>query len=418
MEWINDVTIIGTGRVGLPLALSLLDKGLRVNGVDLNEEIIASVATQNMPFKEPGYEEILKQNKFDLNDDYAKSADSAYIVITVGTPLQKHIETDIKNITRVIDSISPFLQRHQTIILRSTVSPGTTEYVGRYLEKKTGFKVGHGIYLAFCPERIAEGKAKEELAALPQIIGTAEPESAEKAEILFKNLVEDILHTDYVSAELAKLFSNISRYIYFAVSNQFMILADEFGANIFEILQMSNYKYPRQIIAKPGFTAGACLRKDFGMLNEHIPYMDMLLSAWKINEFVPHFLVDQMKQRVDLHEKKVAVLGYTFKQDSDDPRDSLTPKLIRYIEREVPKEIKVCEPNLKRAVELDNGYQNSSLKETLEDADLIFVAMNHTDFKADFQEMLACCRKQTWVADLWNISGMNKIFFQKMEMGS
>jgi len=418
MEYANDVTVIGTGRVGLPFALSLLEKGVKVNGIDVDKHIIESVAKKKMPFKEPGYEEIIKKYEFNLDDDYKKIADSKYIVITVGTPLQKHIETDINYITQVIDSITPYLKRQQTIILRSTVSPGTTEYVRRYLERKTGFNVGNGIYLAFCPERIAEGKAKEELETLPQIIGSADKESGKIAEVLFKNLVEDILHTDYISAELAKLFSNISRYIYFAVSNQFMILADEFGANIFEILKMSNYKYPRQIIAKPGFTAGACLRKDFGMINEHIPYMDMLLSAWKINEYVPHFLVDHMRSRSVIHGKRVAVLGYSFKQDSDDPRDSLTPKLIRYVEREVPKEVRICEPNMEMGLNLQNGYKNLPLKEALFDADIIFIAVNHSDFKNNFNGILELCKKETWFADVWNVSGMNKIFFQKMETGS
>jgi len=417
MEYANDVTVIGTGRVGLPLALSLMNKGLKVNGIDLDKHIIESVAKKVMPFKEPGYDEILKKHGFNLDADYSKTGDSKYIVITVGTPLQKHIETDINYITQVIDSITPYLKRHQTIILRSTVSPGTTEYVRRYLERKTGFNVGNGIYLAFCPERIAEGKAREELETLPQIIGSADKESGKSAETLFRHLVDDIIHTDYISAELAKLFSNISRYIYFAVSNHFMILADEFGANIFEILKMSNYKYPRQIIAKPGFTAGACLRKDFGMINEHIPYMDMLLSAWKINEYVPHFLVDHMKSRSTINGKRVAVLGFSFKQDSDDPRDSLTPKLIRYIEREVPKEIRICEPNMAYGINLENGYKNLSLNDALVDADIVFMAMNHSEFKNNFSAILDICKKETWFADVWNVSGMNKIFFQKMETG-
>ena len=416
MDFKNDVTVIGTGRVGLPLALSLIKNGLKVNGIDVDKHIIACVAEKKMPFNEPGYPQILMKHGFDLDSDYAKVSDSKYIVITVGTPLQKHIETDLNYIKEVIDQISPHLKREQTIILRSTVSPGTSEYVRKYLEKKTGFKVGNGIYLAFCPERIAEGKALEELEILPQIIGSSDSESGKSAESLFRHLVQDIFHTDFISAELTKLFSNISRYIYFAVSNHFMILADEFGANIFEILEMTNYNYPRQIIARPGFTAGACLRKDFGMINEHIPYTDMLLSAWKINEYVPHFLVDHMRRRTEIHGKKVAVLGYSFKKDSDDPRDSLTPKLIRYIQRDVPMELRVCDPNLGPDIPFENGFKNVSLIEALDDADVVFLAVNHTYFTDHLDEIIQHTKKETWFADVWNMAGQNKIFFQKMEM--
>jgi UDP-N-acetyl-D-mannosaminuronic acid dehydrogenase len=180
-----------------------------------------------------------------------------------------------------------------------------------------------------------------------------------KAEEIFKRLTGDIMHTTFVSAELVKLFNNISRYIHFAVSNQFSIIADNFGQNIYEIIEMANYKYPRGIIAKPGFTAGTCLRKDFGMINETIPYTDLLLSAWKINEFMPKFMVDNLQKRVAIYNKNVAVLGYSFKNDTDDTRDSLTPKLIRYIKREMPLEVRIHDPYLPK--EIDCRYKNYSL---------------------------------------------------------
>jgi UDP-N-acetyl-D-mannosaminuronic acid dehydrogenase len=414
----NDVTVVGTGRVGLPLALSLLDKGLRVDGIDVDPVLIEAVARRQMPFKEPGYQEILDRKSFELGEDYAKLSASRYVVITVGTPLEKHVETDLSSIKQVLDRSAPHLRRGQTVILRSTVTPGTTGYVRRYLEKITGYRVGHGLFLAFCPERIAEGKAREELETLPQIIGTEENESAERAERLFKVLVDDILHTNYRSAELAKLFSNISRYIYFAVANQFLMLADEFDANIFEILEMTNYKYPRQIVAKPGLTGGACLRKDFGMLNEHIPYMDLLLGAWKVNESVPRFLVSQLARRTSLEDRVITVLGYTFKQDSDDTRDSLSPKLVRYLERHVPREIRIAEPNLSVGAALEGGYTNHDVVESVRGAGAVFVAVNHSAFAQGLGEILEAARPDTWFSDIWGVTGTGKAFFQRMEIST
>jgi UDP-N-acetyl-D-mannosaminuronic acid dehydrogenase len=412
----NDVTVVGTGRVGLPLALSLVERGLTVKGVDVDPDLVTAVAERRMPFKEPGYDEVLREHGIEIGSDHALVADSRFVIITVGTPLQKHVETDLKSIRHAIDRSAPHLRRGQTVILRSTVTPGTTEYVRRYLEQRTGFRVGQGLYLAFCPERIAEGKAREELATLPQIVGAEDSESAERAERLFRTLVPDILHTNYRSAELAKLFSNISRYVYFAVANHFMMLADEFDANIFEILELTNYKYPRQIIAKPGLTGGACLRKDFGMINEHVPYMDLLLGAWKVNESVPRFLVSHMAKRTSLEGKRVAVLGYTFKKDSDDLRDSLSPKLVRYVERYVPREVVICEPNLPWGQELEEGCDNRPLEECVSNSDVVFIAVNHGVFAEKMAEIVSSSRPDAWFADVWNLTGMGKTFFQTMEM--
>jgi UDP-N-acetyl-D-mannosaminuronic acid dehydrogenase len=195
-----------------------------------------------------------------------------------------------------------------------------------------------------------------------------------------------------------------------------MVIADEFGGNIYEIIKMMNHKYPRQIIANPGLTGGTCLRKDFGMINEHTPYMDLLLSAWKINEYIPNFLVSHILKRTQIHDKTIAVLGYTFKKDSDDARDSLTPKLIRYIERQVPKEIRVCEPNFPLKFKYENGMTNHCIKEALKEVDIVFLAVNHFIFQSRINQIFNLCRLDTWFADIWNLSSMDKIFFQKMEV--
>ena len=417
MNFSHDVTVIGAGRVGLPLALSLAKHGLRVTGIDSDNNILSSLDQGKMPFHETGCQELLDQHPLSVNADYSRVGDSEYLVITVGTPLKPNIEVDLCHVRKVIDQIIPYIRKGHCIILRSTVAPRVTEYIRRYLEKETGFKVGVGIFLAYCPERIAEGKALQELETLPQIIGAADKESARKAEKLFRVLVDDIFLTDYTSAELAKLFSNISRYIYFAVSNHFMIIADEFDVNIFEILKMTNHKYPRQIISDPGFTAGSCLRKDFGMINEHIPYTDLLINSWKVNEYIPQFLVSHLLKRSPLHEKTVAVMGYTFKKDSDDTRDSLTPKLIRCIQREVPKEIRVCEPHLEEGAALENGLRNQTLEAAVTGADVVFLSMNHSCFKDQLDRIHRLSKKETWFVDIWNLSGAEKIYYQGMEVG-
>ncbi|HQL35240.1 MAG TPA: nucleotide sugar dehydrogenase [Bacillota bacterium] len=409
-----DIAVLGIGRVGLPLGLSLAKEGFKVIGIDINKDVVDKVNRKIMPFEEAGYEELIKHVDFSATSVISEVQNSENIIITVGTPLLSHIETDLSQITRVLESMVPYIRGGHNIILRSTVAPKTTEFVKKYLEQKTCFIVGQTIFLTFCPERIAEGKALKELKELPQIIGSEDPKSAKKAEEIFKRLTGDIMHTTFISAELVKLFNNISRYIHFAVSNQFSIIADNFGQNIYEIIEMANYKYPRGIIAKPGFTAGTCLRKDFGMINETIPYTDLLLSAWKINEFMPKFMVDNLQKRVEIYNKNVAVLGYSFKNDTDDTRDSLTPKLIRYIEREMPLEVRIHDPYLPEVI--DCRYKNHSLDDAIEKADIIYIATNHRQFKEQKDYIISKISAGCWIVDLWNVFGAGKTFFKKEEV--
>ncbi len=410
-----DVCIIGTGRVGLPLGLSMTDSGARATGVDVDATLRDAVNAGRMPFHEPGFDEIIARKEFVVHDSPGEVVPaSAAIVITVGTPLHNHIESDLSQIQRVLSSLGPHLRKGQTVILRSTVAPGTTSYVQKWIDRNTELVVGEDILLSFCPERIAEGVAHIELRSLPQIVGGEDEKSIRSAARLFRRLGVEILETDFVTAELVKLFNNVSRYVNFAIANQFALIADNFGANIYEARRLANHDYPRCNLAMPGFTAGTCLRKDFGMINEWSPYPDMLLSAWKMNEFTPAMLVDQLMKRTRIHENRVAVLGFTFKADTDDIRDSLVPKLCRYIERQLPLEVRVSDHNLPDPIPEPSApgpLRNWPVGDALADADCVFVATNHTGYHEALLE-LGAKRPAAWVADIWNIGGIDQIFYQ------
>ena len=161
----------------------------------------------------------------------------------------------------------------------------------------TNFKVGKDIFLSFCPERLAENKALKELGQLPQIIGVEDNKTFSLVEKIFKRFKIKIFKTSFLSAELVKLFNNNYRYIEFAIANQFSIIANNFNQNIYDIIRMCNYDYPRGKIYDPGLTGGTCLRKDFGMLNEKNPGTDLFLSAWKVNEYIPLHLTETIDKK-------------------------------------------------------------------------------------------------------------------------
>ena len=356
MRFRYDVIVIGIGIVGLPLSLYLEKLNFKTLGLDKNIELINKLKNKKMPFVENGCDKLIKNSKINFTSDYKNISNCKNIVITVGSPLLQNIETDLSAIKNTITNLIPYLKKNQNIILRSTLAPRTTIYVKKLIKKFSNLIVGKDIGLSFCPERLAENRALYELKRLPQIIGADDKLSKKMAIDFFKNFKVKLFSTTTLSSELVKLFQNTSRYIEFATANLFSLYANNFDQNIHEIIEIANYKYPRGKISKPGLTSGTCLRKDFGFINELNHSPDLMLSAWKINEYMPLHIVNTLKNFKEIKNMKIGILGATFKKDSDDLRDSLVPKLIRYLEREVPKGIKLYEPNINSKLIL--GYQN------------------------------------------------------------
>ncbi len=397
------VSVIGLGRVGLPLALSFADRDLDVIGVDRDQALLESVRAGRMPFSETGAQELLERvqaaGRLTVSDQVHDAAAADHIVLTLGTPALPHVEMDISGINAVLDDLLPVLREGQTLILRSTLAPRTTEFVAGYLEQRRGFTIGEDFFLAHVPERIAEDHFLEEITTLPCIVGGVGERSGESAAELFEVFGAEIMQTTPVQAELAKIWTNILRYATFALPNLLMMNCEQFGANVFEVINLINHDYPRGGIAFPGLTAGTCLRKDFIFSEERSTAPGMLLSAARVHETVPLFLVEGLKRRLDgsLRDRKVAILGLTFKRDSDDRRDSLVDKLIRLIERELAH-VSRHDPFVPE--------ESESLEDALRDADAVVIATNHSAFDGVVSQV----PKDTVVVDPWNVSGTGQVF--------
>ena len=363
--------------MGLPLALAFADRGLTVRGVDVDESRVNLVSEGRMPFHEAGGEDVMSRvqakGRLDMTTDVRAAAEAEHIVLTLGTPSFSHIEIDIRDIRSVIDQLLPLLREGHSLILRSTIAPGTTEFVAGYIEKHRGLAAGRDISVSHCPERIAAGKFFEEIDTLPCIIGGVGPGSGDHAARLFGVFNARIVQTSPVQAELAKIWANIIRYTEFALPNLLMMDCEQYDANVFEVIDLINRDYPRGGIARPGFTAGTCLRKDFAFSEERSNAPGMLLAVSRVNESVPRFLVEGLKRRLGgtLRGRKVAVLGLAFKADTDDVRDSLSHKLIRLLERELA-DVAVHDPMA------DTPTQ--PLQDAIAGADAVVVATNHTAF--------------------------------------
>ena len=395
----QSVAVIGLGRVGLPLALSFADRGLEVIGVEKRQEVLDSLDAGKMPFEEPGAQELLERVSFRRSQRIQDAAAAEHIVLTLGTPTYIHIEIEISQIREAIDDLLPVLREGHSLILRSTVAPGTTDWVAGYVEQRRGFRAGEDLFVSHVPERIAEGRFVEEIASLPAIVGGVGAGSGAKAAELFEVFGTQIFQTTPVQAELAKVWSNILRYTEFALPNLLMMNAERLGANVFEVIDLINRDYPRGGMRQPGLTGGTCLRKDFAFSEERSHGPSMLLAVSRVHETVPLFLVEGLMHRLggSLRDRKVAVLGLTFKRDSDDLRDSLAVKLIRLLERELAH-VARHDPHV--------PDQSEPLETALQGADAVVIATNHSAF----DDLLPRLPPEALLVDPWNALGSGQVF--------
>jgi UDP-N-acetyl-D-mannosaminuronic acid dehydrogenase len=404
-----NVAVIGLGRVGLPLALSFADRGLDVIGVERVPSTLEAVEAGRMPFHETGTQEVLERvresGRLRVTPHVQDAAEADHVVLTLGTPAHIHIEIDVSQIRHVIDDLLPVLREGHSVVLRSTVAPGTTEWVAGYVEQRRGFTVGDDLFVSHVPERIAENHFLEEIASLPCIVGGVDEVSGARAAELFEVFGTEIVHTTSVQAELAKIWTNILRYAQFALPNLLMMECEQYDANVFDVVDLINHDYPRGGIATPGLTAGTCLRKDFVFSEERSRSPGMLLATSRVHESVPLFLVEGLKRRLggSLRDRKVAVLGLTFKRNSDDVRDSLSFKLIRLLERELAH-VSRHDPHV--------PSESEPFETALAEADAVIVATNHSEFEGLVPRLPA----GALLVDPWNVTGAGRVFASAEEL--
>ena len=360
-----DVVVLGGGgHVGLPLSLVLADSGARVGILDLDEAKLERLAAGEMPFMENGADELLARvlptGRLEFGADPAMVARADVVIVVIGTPVDEFLGPSMTVFERSADDIAPFLRPDTLIVLRSTVYPGTTAYVkDRFRER------GCEVQVAFCPERIAEGHAIEELRSLPQIVGADEEAAGDRAQALFARFATHFVRTTTREAELAKLFTNTWRYMKFAVANQFLMIAEQAGVDYTNVLRAVREDYPRAAdLPGPGFAAGPCLFKDTMQLSaftsDHFP---MGQAAMQVNEGMPAFIVQRLRGHYgDLAGRRIGILGMAFKAESDDPRASLSYKL-RKLLIWAGAEVLATDPYVRddRLVPLDDALARSEI---------------------------------------------------------
>jgi UDP-N-acetyl-D-mannosaminuronic acid dehydrogenase len=324
-----DLTVVGgAGHVGIPLVLCFADSGLRVLINDLNEAALRSLREGVLPFIEydaqPVLDRVLKSGALHFGARPSDIGRNGPVIVTIGTPVDEFLNPVLGQVKKCLDGILPHIADGQLLILRSTIYPGTTEWIARYLER-----LSRKLLVAYCPERVVQGYGISELKSLPQIVSGTTPEAEDQAATLFKRIAPDIVRCKPLEAEFAKLFTNVHRYIEFATTNQFYMIAESAGADYGAILDAMKRNYPRASrIPGPGFSAGPCLFKDTMQLAAFSRnHFALGHAAMLVNEGLVLHVIDQLRNTYDLANATVGLLGMAFKSEIDDIRSSLSYKL-------------------------------------------------------------------------------------------
>jgi len=368
------VCIIGQGYIGLPTAALFARNHCEVVGVDVNEEMIKNLNNGIIHIEEPGISDIIKQalkNKVYKASLTPEKSDA--FIITVPTPyIAENYSCDLSYVISACESIIPFLEKGNVVIVESTIAPMSTDDIVKPIFEKEGFTIGKDLYLAHCPERVLPGKIIEELIHNDRIIGGITPECSQKASEVYGQFVEgELMLTEAKTAELSKCMENTFRDVNIALANELAKICAEIGVNALDVIKMAN-KHPRVNLHSPGpGVGGHCLAIDPYFIYAKAPETAKLIKlARDTNNSMPEFVCENVRKIIK--KGKIAILGVSYKGNTGDDRESPAYEIIGILTKDY--EIAIHDPHI------DNP-NFVSFKDAVSDADLILILCDHNEFK-------------------------------------
>ncbi|VEI50391.1 UDP-N-acetyl-D-mannosamine dehydrogenase [Kocuria rosea] len=390
----RSVVVVGLGYIGLPTAVVLANYGSRVIGVDINQANVERINRGEIPFVEPGLEEQLARAVIEGNLTASTEMPSgeAYIV-AVPTPFTSNYEGDLSYIHAAATSIAPQLRGDELIILESTSPPQTTRKMAEFIIEQRpdlsldGCEGKPAIHVAHCPERVLPGKVMEELITNDRIIGGMTPEAARRAKELYSTFcVGQLLETDDVTAEMAKLTENSFRDVNIAFANELSLIADRLNIDVWELIELANH-HPRVNILQPGpGVGGHCIAVDPWFIVSAAPEeARMIRTAREVNDAKPEWVVQKVKEATEgMPVPVVAALGLSFKPDIDDLRESPAIDITKRLAEEMSHgTILAVEPHVADLPSALRGLKNVRFAEVLDAvkrADVVVLLVDHQQF--------------------------------------
>ena len=402
------IVVIGMGYVGIPMAALLADvNDFYVTGIQRRSERsgwkIDWLNQGKNPFEgdEPGLEELIervvKNGKFKVADNYDVIDDADYILIDVQTPVDDKKIPRYESLKDVSSLLAPHMKKGVTVIIESTVAPGTTDnIVHPILEKESGKKRGEDFYLVFSFERVMPGKLLEYITDFPRVIGGGCAEANERAKFIYGKVVKKELQvTDTLTAELTKCIENTYRDINIAFANEMALVAEDFNRNIFEIINLINHRHDRMMHYPGSGVGGHCLTKDPWLLmygletytpKKYLDKVKILPYGRELNDFMPEHVVELMEDALNEANKhdniKIALMGVAYKADCDDTRNTPTEKVIsvlksRYHSHNISY---IAHDPWVREKDYKETKLTADIDEAIKDADVLIFATNHKEY--------------------------------------
>lgn len=411
----NKICVFGLGYIGLPTASTFATHGLHVVGVDVNPHVILTLRNGGLHIHEPGLRTLVQAALGSGNlviKDHAEPADA--FIIAVPTPFYEDKRADLRAVIAAAEAIVPHLKRGNLVILESTSPPRTTLDVVAPILRRSGLEPGADFYLAYSPERVLPGQILRELIENARVIGGFDRLSAEAGRDLYACFVRgEIILTEATTAEMVKLMENTYRDVNIAVANEFARLADRFGVDVWEAIELAN-RHPRVNILRPGpGVGGHCISVDPWFLVEAAPDLTSLIrAARQVNDNQPHFVLDLVRRAVeDLKGCRIAALGLAYKPDVDDLRESPAIE-IAHLLAEAGAQVTAYEP-YKPDAQLPGLHTVPTLQEALQDADLALLLVAHAPLKSIqpgqvitlMRGRLAVDTVNGWPLQLWQDAG-------------
>lgn len=391
----NKVSVIGLGYIGLPTAAVIALRGIEVVGVDVNQHAVDTVNAGKIHIVEPDLDIVVRSvvTTDKLKATTLPQASDAFI-IAVPTPFKNDHTPDLSYIRSAAESIAPFLEAGNLVILESTSPVGATEKMADWLKQARpdlSFPQDEGdhadIKIAHCPERVLPGHVLQELVANDRVIGGLSKACSAKAVELYQTFVHgDCIVTNARTAEMAKLTENSFRDVNIAFANELSIICDKLKINVWELIELAN-RHPRVDILKPGpGVGGHCIAVDPWFIVDSAPEEAKLIhQARKVNDGKPKHVISQVKRAADqLRNPVIACLGLAFKADIDDLRESPALQIVKELAANKVGEILAVEPNTQELPEqlVELGVVSKSLDNALENSNVVVILVDHREFKA------------------------------------
>jgi UDP-N-acetyl-D-mannosaminuronic acid dehydrogenase len=411
----NKICVLGLGYIGLPTASTFATHGLQVVGVDVNQQVVDRLKSGELHIYEPGLRTLVQAALLSGNlviENQPQPADA--FIIAVPTPFAEGKKADMAYVTSAAESIVPHLGRGSLIVLESTSPPRTTVDVVRPILERSGLKAGEDFFLAYSPERVLPGQILRELIENARVIGGIDQKSSEAGRDLYQIFVRgEIIMTDATTAEMVKLMENTTRDINIAIANEFARLADKFGVDVHEAINLAN-RHPRINILNPGLGVGGhCIAVDPWFLVEAAPDIaNLIRTARQVNDSQPEFVVGLIRQAVgSLDDCKIGALGLAYKPDVDDLRESPAIEVCNLLAQEGAC-VTAYEPY--KPEYCQNGFRTvTTLAAALDGAQALVLLVSHTplrNLEPDVVAQLTPARVvidcvNGWPVEAWEAAG-------------